>query len=104
MNSETSSNIVRFPGQHGPDQNSDPHRDVIVTLAHLMRQMNGLVNSINKGSIEDNDKIKYNSWLCEASTLCLRTQLNYFEQFCDRRALRADATPLGNPLPPGGSP
>lgn len=74
-------NIVHFPGLQSPEQDADPHRGVIVSLAHIISNIGDLVIAINEGPTTDTDKVKYTSWLCSASALCLRAQLEYFDQF-----------------------
>ena len=104
MTADPTDNIVQFPGLQSPEQDVDPHCDVITTLTRIIRQMSGLVNAINEGPTNDADKAKYASWLCSASALCLRAQLEYFEQFIgDRERMSAAALSLDPQLPQGPS-
>ncbi|KAF0125797.1 MAG: hypothetical protein FD152_2727 [Xanthobacteraceae bacterium] len=94
-------NIVHFPGLQSPEQDADPHRGVIVSLAHIITNMGDLVIAINEGPTTDTDKVKYTSWLCSASALCLRAQLEYFDQFIGGRERVSDAPAFDPPLRPG---
>ncbi len=92
-------NIVHFPGLQSPEQRADPHRNVITLLTHIIRQMSDLVNAINEGPTSDAEKAKYASWLCSASALCLRAQLEYFDQFIGGRERYSDDPSFEPQLP-----
>ena len=94
------SNIVQFPGLAGLEQGDNPHRGVIATLSHIIRQMSDLVNDVNASSITDADKAKYAGWICSASALCLRAQLEYFQQFMGDGVVDPDASPDEPGMPP----
>ncbi|MGU9982525.1 hypothetical protein ACJ4V0_21030 [Phreatobacter sp. HK31-P] len=94
-------NIVQFPGLHSPEQDVDPHREVVAALTHIIRQISGLVNAINEGPTTDVDKAMYAGWLCSASAMCLRAQLEYFDQFIGGRERVSDAPAFDPPLRPG---
>ena len=102
MTSAPTNNVLPFPGAGGPDQDANPHREVIAALTHLIRQMSDLVNAINKGSTTDADKAKFGGWLCNASALCLRVQMEYFAQFIGGGEQLSGGSPP-EPEPPPGS-
>lgn len=81
MTTDPPDNIVQFPGLQSPEQDTGPHCDVIATLTRIIRQMSGLVNTINEGPASDADKAKYVGWLCSAAALCLRAQIDYLDQY-----------------------
>ena len=97
-------NVVQFPGTVGPDQEADAHREVIATLTLIIRQMSDLVNAINEGPTTDGDKAKFASWLCSASALCLRVQMDYFAQFIGGGEQISGGSPHEPETPPGPSP
>lgn len=97
-------NIVHFPGLQGPEQDTNPHRRVIVSLAHIIRDMSDLVSAINEGPTTDADQVKYTSWLCSASALCLRAQIEYFEQFIGSSERFSNGPSFEPPMPPGSPP
>ena len=97
----TPDNVVDFPGLQNLEQDAGPHRDVIATVTHIIRQMSGLVNAINEGPATDAEKAKYAIWLYSASALCLRVQLEYFDHFIDGSARTSDGPSFQAPLSPG---
>lgn len=100
MTADPTDNIVQFPRPESPEQDVDPHREVIATLTHIIRQMSGLVNAINDGPTNAADKAKYATWLCSASALCLRAQLEYFDQYIGGIERFSCDPSLRPPLPP----
>ena len=96
-------NIVHFPGLQAPEQEADPHRNVITSLTDIIRQMSDLVNAINSGPATDADKVKFATWLCTASALCLRAQMEYFDQFVGDSKTIPGASSFDPPQPPSPS-
>lgn len=103
MKTNPPGNTHNFTSQQNPEQDVDPHRDVVAALTQIILQMSGLVSAINDGSSTDDDKAKYVGWLCSASALCLRAQLEYFDQFVGGRERGSDGLALDTSLPPGSS-
>lgn len=104
MTTELTDNVVQFPGAVGPDHESVAHRDVIATLTLIIRQMSDLVNAINEGPTTDADKANFASWLCSASALCLRVQMDYFAQFIGGGEQTSGGSPQEPEISPGQSP
>lgn len=81
MIADPSNHVVHFPGPQGPEQVADPHRDVIASLTKIIRQISDLASAIKEGPTTDADMAKYPGRLSFVSALCLRAQIEYFDQF-----------------------
>jgi len=103
MTTELTDNVVQFPGNPCPDQEENPHRDVITRLTHVIRQISDLVNAINNGPTTDADKAKFAGCLCSASALCLRAQMEYFAEFIGGGEMTSSGSPHAPDTPPGPS-
>ncbi len=101
MTTNPRDNIIRFPGLENPGPEANSHRDVIASLTGIIQQMSELVKTINEGPMTDVDRATYASWLCSASALCLRAQLEYFDQFVGDSKTIPGASSFNPPQPPG---